>query len=103
MAINQRFSTGHIINGSSLDFVLQQTYRSPHWFRTMSLLVRAMAIDHVFEDGNKRTAAAVIMAYLDMNGYAYNPDKVSQVVLRIAKANIKDITKIGILINNVTL
>ncbi len=103
LIINRQFSSGQLINESSLDFVLKQTSRSPHWFKTMCLLTRTILLDHVFEDGNKRTAAAVIMAYLDMNSYSYNPDKVSQVVLRIAKKNIKDITKIGILIKNATL
>ena len=103
IALNQQFSNGKIINASSLDFVLKQTYRSPHWFKTMCLLTRTIVIDHVFEDGNKRTTTAVIMAYLDLNGYVYNPDLISKVVLRIAQSNIKNITKIGILINHATI
>ena len=101
IALNQQFSDGKIINNSSLDFVLTQTYRSPNWYKTMCLLVRTIILDHVFEDGNKRTGAAVIMAYLEMNNYHYDPDKISKLVIRIAKAHIKDTTKIGILIKNV--
>ncbi len=97
--INQQFSTGNLVNESSLDFVLGQTKRSPHWFKTMCLLTRAILVDHPFEDGNKRTATAVIISYLEMNGYNYNPDKISQLVLRIAKSNLNDIHKIGRLIN----
>ncbi len=103
ITINQYFSAGHIINESSLDFVLKQTYRSSHWYKTMCLLARALLLDHVFEDGNKRTAAALIMAYLDWGGYNYNPDRISEIVTRIAKKNIKDVTKIGILIKNATI
>lgn len=103
IALNQQFSNGRIINESSLDFILKQTYRSPHWFKTMCLLTRTVVLDHVFEDGNKRTGAAVIMAYLEMNDYHYDPDKISQIVIRIAKSHIRDTTKIGILIKNATL
>ncbi len=103
IALNQQFSKGQIVNESSLDFVLKQTYRSPHWFKTMCLLARTIVLDHVFEDGNKRTGAAVIMAYLEINNYHYDPDKISQIAIRIAKARIRDTTKIGILIKNATL
>ena len=100
IALNQQFSNGRIAHLSSLDFVLAQTYRSWHWFKTMCLLTRAILVDHVFEDGNKRTAAAMIMANLEMQGYTYNPDKIAQVVLRITKANITTIDKIGRLIKH---
>lgn len=103
LIINRQFSSGQIINESSLDFVLKQTSRSPHWFKTMCLLIRTILLDHVFEDGNKRTAAAVIVAYLDTNGYSYDPDKISRIVTRIVKSNVKSTTKIGILIKNATL
>ena len=97
--INRQFASGRIINESSLDFVLKQTYRSPHWFKIMCLLSRTILLDHVFEDGNKRTATGVIMTYLDLNGQTYNPDKIAQIVLQITKQNVSSITKIGRLIN----
>jgi len=100
ITINRQFSIGNVTNKGSMDFVLAQTYRSKQWFKSMCLLVRAILIDHLFEDGNKRTAAAVIMAYLDMNSYNYNPDKVAETVLMIAKKSIKDVNKIGRLIKN---
>ena len=102
MAINEQFSTGKITNHSSLDFLLQQTYRSPYWYKTMCLLTRAILLDHIFEDGNKRTAAAVIMAYLDLNEQHYNPDDINRTVLKITKQNINNIQKIGRLINHAT-
>ncbi|HIH13314.1 TPA: hypothetical protein HA242_06345, partial [Candidatus Woesearchaeota archaeon] len=54
--LNLQFSNGQVHNESSLDFVLTQTARSPHWYKTMCLLTRAILLDHIFEDGNKRTA-----------------------------------------------
>lgn len=100
IGINQQFGNGKLHNSSSLDFVLSQTKRSPHWFRSMCLLTRALLIDHIFEDGNKRTAVAVIMMYLDMNNYDYNADTIAKIVLRLAKSNIKDVNTIGRLLNH---
>ncbi|MFH1065021.1 MAG: hypothetical protein V1734_00765 [Nanoarchaeota archaeon] len=100
ITINMQFSNGNVRNKSSMDFAIAQTYRSKYRFKSMCLLARAILIDHIFEDGNKRTAAAVIMAYLDMNNYNYNPDKVAEVVLGIAKKSIKDTNKIGRMIKN---
>ena len=101
IAINQEFHNGKIANESSLEFVLSQTYRSTYWFKTMCLLVRAILIDHIFEDGNKRTAGAVIMAYLDSNGILYNPDHIPKTVLIITKSNQTNINQIGRLLRNV--
>ena len=100
--INQQFSTGTIINESSLDFVLKQTYRSRHWYKAMCLLTRTILLDHVFEDGNKRTAAAIIMTYHTMNGQECNPDLVSRAVLHITKHNITSINTIGRIIHHAT-
>ncbi len=102
LSINQQFSTGTIINESSLDFVLKQTYRSHHWYKTMCLLARTILLDHVFEDGNKRTAAAIIMTYLETNGQEYNPDAIARVVLQITKQNITSTNIIGRIIHHAT-
>ena len=103
IAINQEFHNGKIVNESSLEFVLSQTYRSKYWFKTMCLLVRSILIDHIFEDGNKRTAAMVIMVYLRTNNITFNPDKVTQIVLKITKSNTHNLNKIGRLINHVRI
>jgi prophage maintenance system killer protein len=67
----------------------------------MCLLVRVILINPIFEDGNKRTAGAIIMAYLDMNGYNYNPDNISKIILTITKKNQTNLNQIGRLIKNV--
>lgn len=102
IALNQQFSSGTILNNGSLDFVLHQTYRSKHWFKTMCLLTRAILIDHLFEDGNKRTAAAVIMTYLEAHGRTYHPEGIAKAVLRLTQNNISDVKKIGRIINHAT-
>lgn len=102
LTINATFSNGKVLNGSSLDFVVEQTHRSRNWYTAMCLIVRAILVDHVFEDGNKRTAANIIMSYLEMNSIPYNPDMVGKAVLRIVKENITDTRQIGRLINHAT-
>jgi len=102
VAINQQFHTGRIANEGSLDFALEQTRRTEDWLKAVAFLVRAILIDHAFEDGNKRTAAGVIMGYFDINNMFFNPDKVGKVVIQILKNNITDVRKIMRSIQNAT-
>ena len=66
----------------------------------MAYLVRAVAVDHVFEDGNKRTSALIILAISDMHGLEMDKRKVDELVVTLAKKSMKDITKIERLIKN---
>lgn len=101
ISLNQEFAEGIIVNKSSLDYVVDMTRKSKNWLKTAALLVRAILVDHIFTDGNKRTAAAVIMACLEMQGFVCDQDKVGAVVIRIIKENITDVRKIERLIKNV--
>lgn len=100
IVINQEFHTGKIANESSLDFGLAQVQRSKNWLKTAAILSRAILIDHVFEDGNKRTAAGVIAGIMEMNDIAYSADKINKAVLRITKQNITKIKEIEKVIAN---
>jgi len=101
ISINQALDSGTIVNESSLDFAVEMTRKSKNWLKTVALLVRAVLIDHVFADGNKRTSSAIIMAYLDMNGFDYDPDVVNKTVIKILTKNVTDVGKIEQLIKNV--
>ena len=50
-------------------------------------LLRSLAIDHPFLDGNKRTAVLACIVFLDMNGYELQcpHDQAIRFVLRIVK------------------
>lgn len=100
LAINQEFHNGHVVNESSLDYVVSMTKRSKNWLKTAALLARAILVDHVFEDGNKRTAAAAIMACAAMYGVRCSSDKVNATVVTMIKKNITDIRAIERLIKN---
>jgi prophage maintenance system killer protein len=89
--INKTFHTGKLSNESSLDFALSHVYRSKNWLKTAAILSRAILIDHVFEDGNKRTAAGTIMTIMEMNKIAFSPAKIDNLVIDITKKNISKI------------
>ncbi len=92
--INKTFHTGKLVNESSLDFALVQISRSKNWLKTAAVLARAILIDHVFEDANKRTAAGVIMTIMRMNDLSFSSQKIDAIVVNITKNNITSIREI---------
>ncbi len=102
ISINQEFDKGVVVNENSLDYVIKLGKKSNNWLKSLAMIVRAILIDHIFEEGNKRTAAAVIMTYLEMENLHYNTDKINHMIIKILKHNITNIDEIMILIKNVT-
>lgn len=98
--VNRKFSSGAMVNKGSLDFALSAAFKGKDWQEQVAYVVRALLCDHVFEDGNKRTAAAYVMAVLENFKYRYDPFKIDQLVLKVAKNNISDIKKIRRMIAN---
>lgn len=94
ITLNQTFHTGRVVNEGSLSYATAQTRRSRNWLRTAAVLTRALLVDHVFEDGNKRTAAAIITTLMDMHDINFVPEKITAAVITIAKQNIHNITNI---------
>jgi len=99
--INKAFHSGKINNGSSLDFAISQTHISKNWLKTAAILSRAILIDHVFEDENKRTTAGIIMTIMEMNNIKFIPERINKAVVNIAKKNIASIRQIERVISNV--
>ncbi len=100
LEINKQFSEGRVVNKSSLEYVVKTQARSKNWLRTTAAFTRAILIDHPFEDGNKRTAANVIMLLLEMNNIEFNAEKVSSVVIDITKKNLTSLREIERHINH---
>ncbi len=98
--INKRFAKGIVVNKSSLEFALS-SIKTKGWIDQVAYLVRAILLDHVFEDGNKRTAAAIIAAYYTEFEIGFDPQKIAYVILNIITKNINDINKIKRMIKNV--
>ena len=93
--INKEFDKGNVVNESSLEYTLSILKNTKDWLKQTSYLVRAILIDHIFEEGNKRTAAAIIIAYFDANKFAYNPYKLDKIIEKIVKKNINNVNEIG--------
>lgn len=98
---NKLFHNGKVINESSLDFAVISVQRSRNWLKAAAILCRAILIDHAFEDGNKRTGAAVIAAIMELNNIPFHPERIDQCVLAISKNNIANLKKIQQVITNV--
>ena len=98
--INKQFDKGNVVNESSSEFALSQVSFTKNWLKQAAYLTRAVLIDHVFEEGNKRTVAAIIMAYFETHRLAYDIYKVDKAVIEILKKNIIQISTIMRLIKN---
>jgi len=59
VGINKKFHNGKLVNMPSLDFAVSAQSKTKNWLVQLTYLVRAILIDHSFEDGNKRTATAL--------------------------------------------
>jgi prophage maintenance system killer protein len=99
--INKNFSNGRLINQSSLDFALSYSKTSKDWIKQLAYLVRSILLDHVFEEGNKRTAAALICAFIEFHNLAYDAYKVDTLIIEILTKKINNINKIRRIIKNV--
>ena len=91
---NKLLDRGKVMNEGSLDFAVKTQERSKNWLRSAAILTRAILIDHVFEDGNKRTAATVIMALMELNHVLYDPEKIPTIITTILKKNETNIQTI---------
>lgn len=90
---------GTLRSESSLEFALSSIVNKP-WLFQAAYLARCLLVDHPFEDGNKRTALAVILIYFDYYETEYDKEKILKMVHTIAKKNIIDINKIMRMIKN---
>jgi len=100
IALNQQFDSGRLSNEHSLDFALGYAKHSVNWTKALAYLVRAINLDHVFEDGNKRTAALLIAAYANIEGHEIYNDKVVKLIKDIAVKRISSIKKIDDMVQN---
>ncbi len=102
IGINEEFDKGHVVNENSLEYALELARKSENWLKSLAVLVRAILIDHIFEDGNKRTAAAVIVSWLEMENLHGDMDQINRLIVKILKKNITSLNEIMELIKNAT-
>lgn len=92
--LNKKFDKGTIINDSSLSFALSSMRNTKDWFKQLAYLVRAIIVDHVFEEGNKRTAAALIIYFFEAHKVAYDPYKVDKIITEVILKNVTSVEQI---------
>ena len=94
IALNQEFDTGSLSNESSLDFALCYARKTENWTKSLAWLARAILLDHVFEEGNKRTAALLIKTYAEFEGHKTYDDKIVKLIKSIILEKISSIQRI---------
>jgi len=100
--INRQFDRGGVVNESSLEFALSSSKNTKDWTKSSAYILRAILIDHVFEEGNKRTGSAFLMSIMEKMKIAYDPYKVDKIVVEIILKNITNLDKIRRLIKDAT-
>lgn len=98
--INKEFDKGKIINKSGLEFAMDEANRSKDWITQLAYLIRGIVADHAFEEGNKRTGAAILMAYCMAHKKEYDLYKVDRIIRDLAQKKVTDISKIRRMIKN---
>ena len=93
-ALNQEFDDGNLHNEASLDFALNYAMKTENWTKALAFIVRAILSDHVFKEGNKRTAALLIKTYSEYEGYDTYDDKIVKLIKEIIFKKISNINKI---------
>ena len=94
ISLNKEFDEGHLHNESSLDFALDYASKTSNWTKALAYLTRAILIDHVFEEGNKRTVALLIKTTAEHEGHLTYDDKVVRLIIEILKRNLTRINEI---------
>jgi prophage maintenance system killer protein len=101
VAFNQKIGeSGNFNNEGSLDFALSIAKTKNNWLYELSYLTRSLLVDHVFNDGNKRTSLLIIAYYCDQKKNTFDKNRLLFAIKRIAKNNINNPTIIMRLIYN---
>jgi len=98
--INKKFDSGIVVNRGSLDFAIKTVASMKDWTTQAAYLVRVVVLDRIFEEGNKRTALAVLLAYFEANKKAYDLYSLEKVIINIINKNITSIENIRRMIKN---
>lgn len=102
--INKKFEPKSVLkNEGSLHFAISHAARTNDWSKQLAYLLRSLLVDHAFDDGNKRTAAYLILNYFKEHNITMNEDKINRLMIKIATKNIIKINEIMRLIKNETI
>jgi len=98
--INKGFG-GNLRNEDSLGFALKmQENKKLGDYKKLAYLWRAILVDHVFSDGNKRTAMFIAFAFAEEQGWIANRELLLHHVYSISSKNIANIRQIETRLKN---
>ena len=101
IGINQKFNEGVIVNRGSFDFALNSIRKSQDWQEQIAYLLRALLVDHIFKDGNKRTASYLLMSALERESFSFHEEEIVSLTIKLARESLTDIKEIKKLIAGV--
>ncbi|MFH0868626.1 MAG: Fic family protein [archaeon] len=102
--INRKLEPGSKLkNPGNLEFAAEHAIRTQDWMKKLAYLLRAIVVDHAFDDGNKRTGAYLVTLFFDENKVAYDDEKVKKLIIKIASKNVTDVNKIRRMIQDETI
>ena len=93
ISINRELG-GTLVRSGSLDFAESRTKNEKNIYRKIAYFVRAIVIDHPFDDYNKSTATIFALRELDRNELEYSEESVQRAIRKISKNNISSIETI---------
>ena len=94
ISINKNFALGHFENESSLNFALEHSKYEIAWTKQLAYLIRAVLIDHVFVDGNKRTAYGLLLNYVSLNKWSIEEKQATELIKSLVLKKEKSVTNI---------
>ncbi len=98
--INKGFG-GSLRNEVSLDFALNmQDNNKLGEYKKLAYLWRAILVDHIFNDGNKRTAVFVALAFAEQYNKTTNDQLLMHHIHSIASKNVNEIRNIELRLKN---
>jgi len=100
ISINKNFALGHFENESSLNFALEHSKYEIAWTKQLAYLIRAVLIDHVFVDGNKRTAYGLLLNYVSLNKWSIEEKQATELIKSLVLKKEKSVTNIQRRIEN---
>ncbi len=93
--------SGRLVNESNLDFAISAQEQTKDWLMQLSHVARALLVGHAFEDYNKRTAVAAMVATFEEMKLAYDPYAVDDLATRIARKGVRHVRTIRSMIRDV--
>jgi prophage maintenance system killer protein len=96
VAINQRFSNGLTATGD-VSTVLANAERHAGFFNKSASIIRDIAGRHLFSNGNKRTAHAVVTELMNRNNILSGPTSAElySVIGKVARGELRGIPDIA--------